>query len=60
MSFEIKEAKSLRWLAIQFPYKEKPKNETDKLSNAIHTYATAGATKIEEQAAIIEQLKRKN
>lgn len=47
---EIPEVKSLRWLANMFPYTEKPKDETDKISNAIHIYCTAGADKIEELA----------
>ena len=47
---EIPEVKSLRWLANMFPYIEQPKDETDKMSNAIHTYCTAGAEKIEEMA----------
>lgn len=56
MSIEIKEAKSLRWLANQFPYTKEPKNETDKLSNAIHIYATEGAEKIETQETLIDAL----
>lgn len=45
---EIKEVKSLRWLANMFPYIENPQDETDKMSNAIHIYCSAGADKIEE------------
>ena len=44
---EIKEAKSLRWLAFQFPLVEHPKNEAERMCNAIHVYAIAGAEKIE-------------
>jgi hypothetical protein len=45
---ELSEVKSLRWLANMFPYTENPQDETDKMSNAIHVYCTAGADKIEE------------
>lgn len=41
------EVKSLRWLANMFPYTENPEDETDKITNAIHVYTTAGANKIE-------------
>ena len=51
---EIPEVKSLRWLANMFPYTENPKDETDKMSNAIHIYCTAGANKIEEYASLLE------
>ncbi len=54
---EVKEAKSLRWLAFNFPYIENPEDEADKICNAIHLYTTAGAEKLEEQARTIEQLK---
>ena len=56
MSIKIMEAKSLRWLANQFPFKKDPKDETDRLSNAIHIYATEGAEKIETQATTIKRL----
>lgn len=45
---EIPEVKSLRWLANMFPYVDHPQDETDKISNAIHLYCTAGADKIEQ------------
>ena len=45
---ELAEVKSLRWLANMFPYTENPQDDTDKMSNAIHVYCTAGADKIEE------------
>ena len=47
---EIPEAKSLRWLAMNFPFTENPADETDRLCNAIHVYATAGADLIEKLA----------
>lgn len=47
----VPEAKSLRWLAIQFPFIQDPKDDTDKLSNAIHLYATAGADCIDRLSA---------
>ena len=31
-----------------FPYIEKPKDDTEKMNNAIHVYATRGADKIEQ------------
>lgn len=40
---DIPEAKSLRWLAVQFLYVKNPKDDVDRLSNAIHLYATRGA-----------------
>ena len=40
---DIPEAKSLRWLAMQFPYVENPKDDIDRLSNAIHIYASRGS-----------------
>lgn len=47
------EVKSLRWLANMFPYIEHPEDETDKITNAIHVYTTAGADKIEMLQNII-------
>lgn len=54
---EIPEVKSLRWLANQFPWTDNPQDNVDKMSNAIHTYATAGADKIEALAKELEELK---
>ena len=48
VSDELKEVAGLRWLANMFPYIDKPQDETDKMSNAIHIYCTAGADKIVE------------
>jgi hypothetical protein len=45
---EIKEAKSLRWLAIQFPLVENPKDDIEKLQSCINLYCTAAAEKIEQ------------
>lgn len=53
----IPEAKSLRWLAVMFPFVKTPADDGDRLLNAIHTYATSGADKIEAQARTIELLK---
>lgn len=57
------EAKSLRWLANMFPLTKVPLDETDKISNAIHVYCTAGAQKIEqlkkENEMLLEYLKSK-
>lgn len=44
---EIPEAKSLRWLAIQFPLVEKPKDDIEKIQSLIHLYCTAGANRLE-------------
>lgn len=58
-----KEARSLRWLANMFPLTKVPLDETDKISNAIHVYCTAGAQKIEqlqkENEMLLEYLKIK-
>lgn len=58
-----KEAKSLRWLANMFPLTNVPLDETDKISNAIHIYCTAGAEKIDqlqkENEMLLEYLKNK-
>lgn len=52
---EIPEVKSLRWLANMFPYIENPEDNTDRMTNAIHIYCTAGADKIEELAKKLEE-----
>lgn len=58
-----KEAKSLKWLANMFPLTNVPLDETDKISNAIHIYCTAGAEKIDqlqkENEILLEYLKNK-
>lgn len=56
---EIPEVKSLRWLANMFPFTENPQDETDRISNAIHLYCTAGADKIEELSMINDELLKK-
>ena len=53
---EISEAKSLRWLAINFPKIEKPKNDVDRMQNCIHNYCSNAANVIERQEAEIERL----
>ena len=60
MKDEIQEVKSLRWLANMFPFVKDPKDETDKISNAINIYCTSGADKIEELLALVESLSEKN
>lgn len=55
-TMEIHEAKSLRWLVNQFPLTIPAKEDTDKICNAIHLYAKAGADKLEAQAKRIEEL----
>ncbi len=54
---EIKEAKSLRWLAIQFPRVENPKDNGDRLCNCINLYCTNAAELIERLYAENERLK---
>ena len=53
----VPESKSLRWLAIQFPYTKNPKDDTDRLSNVIHLYATAGADCIDRLQAEVDSLR---
>ena len=53
---EISEVKSLRWLANMFPWVDNPRDDADRMSNAIHLYCTAGADKIEELASLLEQI----
>lgn len=53
---EIKEAKSLRWLANQFPKVENPKDNSDRLCNCINLYCTNAAELIERLQAENERL----
>lgn len=57
---EIKEAKSLRWLANQFPKVENPKDNGDRLCNCINLYCTNAAELIERQAAENINLQKEN
>lgn len=57
---EIGEAKSLRWLANQFPFTENAKDDIDKMANCINVYCTAGADKIEELVEMVNCLKLEN
>lgn len=57
MRKESQETKSLRWLANMFPFTENPEDEGDKMCNAIHVYAKAGADKINELQETIDELK---
>ena len=57
---EIKEAKSLRWLAVQFPKVENPKDDIDKMQNCINLYCTNAADLIDHQQAEIERLQGEN
>lgn len=47
------EAKSLRWLANEFPLIENPADVIDKMSNCIHLYCTSAADRIEQMAETI-------
>lgn len=53
----VPEAKSLRWLAIQFPYTKDPKDDTDRFSNVIHAYVSAGADCIDRLQAEVDSLR---
>ena len=55
---EIPEAKSLLWLANNFPLIEKPEDDVDRMNNTIHIYCTAGADKIEKLAKALEDVKK--
>lgn len=55
-----KRAKSLRWLANQFPAVEAPSDDTDRLLSCIHLYCTAGADAIDTLAASITALQAEN
>lgn len=50
--------KSLRWLANMFPFTEKAESQTDKMSNCIHVYSTAGADYITTLEKEVERLKQ--
>ena len=54
---EIPEAKSLRCLCNHFPITTPPKDDGDRMCNAIHIYCEAGAKKIEELHREVERLK---
>ena len=51
---EIAEVKALKWLTIQFPEIEDPKDDTDRLQNCINLYCTNAINKINSQQADIE------
>lgn len=56
MSNTPKEAKSLKWLANMFPFIDDPKDDIDKMTNAIHVYCEAGANCIEMMLDKIDAL----
>lgn len=43
-----KEAKSLRWLAINFPKVEQPAGFVERMQNCINDYCTAAADRLEQ------------
>lgn len=53
---EVPAAKSLRWLAMQFPKVENPQDDSDRLQNCINLYCTNAAYLIECQKSEIERL----
>ena len=40
--------RGLKWLMFNFPWQEEPKEEADKLCNAIHKYASDAAKVLEK------------
>ena len=54
---EVAQAKSLRWLANQFPPIPNADNTVDKMNNLIHIYATAGADKIDALGKELEEVR---
>ena len=50
---EIPEVKSLRWLANMWPQVEKPEDDADRMSNAIHLYCTAAADRMEAMSETV-------
>ncbi len=53
----IPEAKSLRWLANNFPFIEHPKDDIDRMNNLIYLYCKAGADKIDELSEKLNNVK---
>lgn len=53
-------AKSLRWLANQFPAVETPRDDTDRMQTCIHLYCAAGADAIETLTAQLSALQAEN
>lgn len=51
--------RSLRWLANNFPWNDKPADNADRMFNAINLYCSVGATKIEELFNENQELKAK-
>ncbi len=58
MSNEIREVKSLRWLAYNFPKIETPSDEADRMSSCINVYCTAAADLIEQLYSQIARLEK--
>lgn len=51
---EIPEVKSLRWLANMWTQVEKPTDDADRMSNAIHLYCTAAADRMEAMSEAVD------
>ncbi len=60
MKNEIPEVKALKWLTVQFPKIEDPKDDTDKMVNCINVYCNNAIDKINSQQGEIERLKNEN
>lgn len=52
---EVPEAKSLRWIANNFPWIDDPKDDIERMNNAIHLYTSRGADLIDKLSS---ELKR--
>lgn len=54
---KLYESNDLKWLANMFPFIKEPKDESDRISNAIHIYSENGARKIDELQAELDKYK---
>lgn len=52
----LPEAKSLRWLVNMFPLTTPAKEDSERLCNAIHLYAKAGADKLDDLEGQVKQM----
>ena len=55
---KLPQEKSLRWLANQFTFVADPKDDVERLSNAIHVYCTAGADCIDSLHSEVSFLRK--
>ena len=52
MTDREKVIKELSWLIYNFPWKEDPKDDADRMCNAIHTYCKDALALLKEQEAV--------